>query len=93
MSGELSKLCALFSGTIDVVHGALADPFRPHQCPFVLRFGVGAKRAAFFLGPGLRVTTKTAGDDFVYEADLSLDTLHSSGWCAPSCPGVQGCRV
>ncbi len=41
----------------------------------VCRFGVGAKKAAFFLGDEITVTTKTADSNVVFEARLSVEEL------------------
>ncbi|GAM26398.1 hypothetical protein SAMD00019534_095730 [Acytostelium subglobosum LB1] len=52
----------------------------------ISRFGVGAKKAAFYLGTKVQVITKVSGSLFTNEATISLDILnstHDQDWKIP----------
>ncbi|KAN0027109.1 hypothetical protein ACTFIU_009792 [Dictyostelium citrinum] len=45
----------------------------------ISRFGVGGKKAAFYLGSEVVVNTKVCGSEWVNQAKISLDILNSTG--------------
>ncbi|KAN0004303.1 hypothetical protein ACTFIZ_010471 [Dictyostelium cf. discoideum] len=45
----------------------------------ISRFGVGGKKAAFYLGSEVVVNTKVCGNEWVNQAKISLDILNSTG--------------